>query len=426
MKKLGNTSILTIFLLTSSFSFGQTFLNASKKYIQTFDEINSETLSNHIDGIADSARIIGLGEVSHYTKECYELKHAIINRLIEKGFDALVLEVDFGQALLWNNYVVDGSGNVDSLIAQSGWFTYRTEEFKNILISIREHNLSAEKPFQVFGMEMTAMNYNFDWLLSYFKNADKAESLIDRLTEERTTVAFQQHTDQEKLSYWELYYELNDYLAENNSILNKLKGENSYQIALRFCEIVRQYATYISQDEFFLKVEFRDQFSTRNVLWCLDHLGEESKIAIWAHNGHVVKKSVLFQYDVLGNYLSDWFGEAYYSIGFTFNEGDFGAFGPDGFTKFTLPNVTIPSLTKDFDNHGSSFLLFDIRSNLSSKKRKFKKLFGSELPIRRDISESYNQDTNANPMMDIDLSNSYDCLIYIDHTNYPTTIDWEY
>ena len=98
-------------------STAQSFLKDSKPYIKPFDQLDAPILMDHIDQIADQARIVGLGEVSHYTKECYQLKHQIIKKLIEKGFQALVLEVDFGQALLWNAYVTKGEGDLDQLVA---------------------------------------------------------------------------------------------------------------------------------------------------------------------------------------------------------------------------------------------------------------------------------------------------------------------
>jgi erythromycin esterase len=420
--KLRLLILSALFLITCQL-YSQSFLRDSKDFILPFDNIDAKLLSNHIAKIADSARIIGLGEASHYTKECYELKHQIIKKLIEKGYDALVLEVDFGQAVLWNDYVTNGKGNVDELVAQSGWFTYRTQEFKNILIDIRKHNLTADKPFQVFGMEMTAMNYNLDWLAEYFtKHFDSTNKFIATLKEERTIVAFQQHEEAEIKAYWNLYYAVKSMLTENEQLLVTNGGENNFEIANRIAEITRQYATYISQDEFLLKVELRDQFSTRNVLWSLNHLGEDSQIAIWAHNGHVAKKSVLFSYDILGHYLSEWFGEAYYSIGFTFNEGEFGAFSSNGFKRWNLPSITTASVTKELDSYQSPYLLFDIRENLK-KEIDMDSPLRQEMPIRTDVSESFSDETN--PMMRINLPESYDCLIYIDKTNFPTTIDWK-
>ena len=404
-------------------AFGQSFIQDAKDYLFPFKEVGDQVLLNHIAKIADSTRVIGLGEVSHYTKECYELKHQIIKKLMAHGFQALILEVDFGQALLWNEFVTKGIGDLDQLIAQSGWFTYRTEEFKNVLLDIRNYNLQAEQPFQVFGMEMTAMNHNLAWLSNYFSAHLRSNSdLIAELNKERTIVAFQPHAQAEVLSYWALYYSLQDALATNEAILIEKGGEAAYEIAKQITEITRQYATYVAQDEFLFKVEIRDQFSTRNVFWCLDQLGEDSKVAIWAHNGHIAKKSVLFSYDILGYYLQKWMGTQYYAIGFTFNEGAFGAFSSNGFQKWQLPPVTEPSLTKDLDAYESPFVLLDIQTNLKETENG-ENIWRQEIPIRTDISESFSAENDQ--MMTINLANSYDCLLYIDQSNYPTTIKWE-
>ncbi|MCH2231586.1 MAG: erythromycin esterase family protein [Crocinitomicaceae bacterium] len=423
MKKI-QILITLIFILNISLAIGQSFLRDSKEYIFPFKAIDDNVLLQHINEVSESARIIGLGEVSHYTKECYQLKHQIINTLINKGFDALILEVDFGQSLLWNDYVTNGIGNLDTLIAESGWFTYRTQEFKNLLLDIRNYNRSADKPFQIFGMEMTAVNNNLLWLSKYFeKYLSSEDELIKLLNQERTVVAFQSHNKSEILSYWELYYRLNETLVKNEKHLVAIGGQMNYEIAKRNTEIARQYSTYISQDEFLLKVEIRDQFSTRNVFWSMDMLGEDSKVVIWAHNGHVAKESVLFSYDILGYYLNKWLGEQYYSIGFTFNEGEFGAFSSNGFKKWTLPPVTSESLTKDFSTYKSPFLLFDIESNLTLEDISNYSPLKNDVPIRTDVSESFSEENTG--LMDINLSITYDCLIYIDKTNYPTTIEWK-
>ncbi|MEM9052473.1 MAG: erythromycin esterase family protein, partial [Bacteroidota bacterium] len=116
------------------------------------------------------------------------------------------------------------------------------------------------------------------------------------------------------------------------------------------------------------------------------------------------------------------FGEYYYSVGFTFNEGEFGAFSSDGFKRWQLSAVNEPSLTKELDALNSPYLLLDLRENIAAISDK-KSILYKEMPIRTDVSESFSEDNGG--MMTIDLSNSYDCLIYIDKTSYPTTIEWK-
>lgn len=414
---------LLICLCSSQALTAQSLLKDSKDFLVPFEKVDSKVLARHVKKLDKNIRIVGLGEVSHYTKECYQLKQTLILELIKKGYDGLVMEVDFGQALLWNDYVTEGKGDLDQLVAESGWFTYRTEEFKSLLRQIRKHNLKSKKPFRVYGMEMTAMNHNLNWLDHYFtEHLPQATELLKQLKTERTIVAFQYHDKKEVLSYWDLFYALREALATYEEEL-KLKGGNqNYQIAQQIAEITRQYATFISHDDFGLKVEFRDQFSTRNVLWSMNQLGENSRIAIWAHNGHVVKKSVIFNYDILGYYLNQIFGEAYYAIGFTFNQGEFGAFSSDGFKRWKLKPVKSASWTKELNAQQTPFLLFDIRQNLEKLgKRTSGPLFEMH-PIRRDIAESHREENAL--LMDIHLARSYDCLIYFEESNFPTTIPW--
>jgi len=247
--------------------------------------------------------------------------------------------------------------------------------------------------------------------------------LIELLKQERRIVAFQTHEQQEVLAYWELYYTVQDFLKDNATTLLKAGSETDYAIANRIAQIIRQYATYIAQDEFLLQSALRDQFSLRNVNWCLDQLGTDSKIAIWAHNGHVAKKAVQANYDILGYYLSEWFGDAYYSIGFTFNSGTFGAFSNNGFGRWELPPVETPSLTQALSQYNSPFLLFDLRSNLKVVQDRPKSPLSQAMPTRTDLSEFYREGQPL--MMSINLSNSYDCLIYMEEIHCPTTIEWQ-
>lgn len=418
--------LISIFICFTYQGFTQSENTLSSEYLHGFNHINDQSFENYIHNIAEEAKIIGLGEVSHYTKECYEFKSKIIELLWDKGYKSLILEVDFGQALKWNDYATKGQGNLDSLIATSGWFTYRTEEFKSLLQSIRQHNMNNanndENPFQIFGMEMTSVQDNIQWIQAFLKNVlEKEAPVYSLLFQDRKMIAFEEFTHEESLDYWRLYNELDLYFEANKVQLIELNGHTNYTIGLQIIEIFRQFASFISQDDFSLKVELRDQFSSRNVAWCMNQIRETDKAIIWAHNGHITKKSVLFNYDVLGHYLNKWYGNSYYSIGFTFNEGDFGAFSDSGFKKWTVPAINEESINRFFQSSKSLFAYYDIRNHLENDKNLNHYIYQKQL-IRRDISEF--QRENAESLMSINLSESYDALIYIEKTNFPTSIDW--
>lgn len=417
MKKL----LPSLFLLTSLFAFGQTPL-LPQDQITAFDAPESDELSQFIEGLAPGHRIVGLGEVSHYTRECYLLKEQIILTLIDQGYDGLILEVDAGQAMIWDDYVSQGIGNLDTIVASSGWFTYRTEEFKQLLGNIRSHNLTAETPFHIFGMEMTATNHTLDRLNEYFSrvHSDSSE-LIELLNQERQIVAFHNHSPEEQLDYWRLYHRLSEELTDNSETYQQVLTADELANAEHLVEMIRQYATYISQDDFSLKSEFRDQFSARNVWWCMNQLGEASQVIIWAHNGHVAHTSPMFNYDVLGHYLRQWYEEEYFALGFTFNQGEFGAYSSDGFKRWAVAPADTVSLTLEFAQVESPFVLLKTREALNADPSPTHPLRQPQL-IRTDISEFLREEWNQ--WMTITVSDLYDAMIYIDETSYPTTIDW--
>ena len=61
--------------------------------------------------------------------------------------------------------------------------------------------------------------------------------------------------------------------------------------------------------------EIRDNYMAENLSWILDN-NPNSKIVLWAHNGHISK-----QRGGMGNNISIKYSDQYYSIGFLTNKG---------------------------------------------------------------------------------------------------------
>ncbi len=62
----------------------------------------------------------------------------------------------------------------------------------------------------------------------------------------------------------------------------------------------------------------RDRTMAANVRAILEQEGEESKVVVWAHNGHIAMTE-----GRMGRYLKEEFGDRVYLIGFEFNRGTF-------------------------------------------------------------------------------------------------------
>src|SRR5439155_20983050 len=65
----------------------------------------------------------------------------------------------------------------------------------------------------------------------------------------------------------------------------------------------------------------RDQAMAANVKWILEQEGPESKIMLWAHNGHV-STAPLGDGESMGAILRKTYGEKMVVCGFSFDQGD--------------------------------------------------------------------------------------------------------
>lgn len=394
----------------------------------TFDAPTAAPWRAVVRDLADERRIVGLGECSHYTKECYDLKGAALEELFGLGFAGLALEVDFGEALRWNEFVLGGEGEARELLARSGWFTYRTEEFAAILESIRAANADRDVPIEVFGIEMTSVQEGLVWLTRTLEESgafddEEGRALLAALGNVAKPIAFERHEFEEREASWALYHRTRNMVEDRRDALRAALGDTDVARVDHMTERLRQFATYVSQDDSSLQAELRDQFSARNVLWFLDQLGDTSRIALWAHNGHIARgPGMVSRYDVLGHYLSRWFGDGYASVGFTFERGEVGAFGPNGFRFVEFGPAPEETFTAHLAALEAPFVALDVRAACASKTELAATLRG-EVLLRTDLGESFSDESPR--VRPVTLAGTYDALVHIATATRPTGIPWE-
>jgi erythromycin esterase len=68
----------------------------------------------------------------------------------------------------------------------------------------------------------------------------------------------------------------------------------------------------------------RDRFMAENIEWILEREGAGSRIAVWAHNGHVATSSGNYM-EWMGSHLRRMYGPQLVVFGFAFNQGEFQA-----------------------------------------------------------------------------------------------------
>src|SRR5262245_30393489 len=97
--------------------------------------------------IVGDARVVGLGESSHFLHEIYEINHRLTRFLVERmGFTAFALESSWPDGLRMAEWVRTGAGDLDELLSHSvSWRWGTSEEVRALFQWLRARN-AAGKP----------------------------------------------------------------------------------------------------------------------------------------------------------------------------------------------------------------------------------------------------------------------------------------
>jgi erythromycin esterase-like protein len=91
------------------------------------------------------ARIVALGEPTHGSHEVFQMKHRLLEFLVEEmGFSIFSIEANMPESFRLNEYVLDGRGDPSALIRGMYFWTWSTEEVREMVEWMRRHNAVPE------------------------------------------------------------------------------------------------------------------------------------------------------------------------------------------------------------------------------------------------------------------------------------------
>jgi erythromycin esterase len=283
-----------------------------------------------------NAKLVALGEATHGTKEFFQMKHRIFKYLVEYcQHKAFGFEADFAESLYFDNYICKGEGDLEELmITKMHFWTWRTEEVKQLLEWMKDYNTGRreEEKIHYYGIDCQYTTYQPEFIQEHL------ERTFPVLWETAAPV-LEQARELSNYDSQETYIDLKTQLEslENQLIANKdliianssLKEyEITKQLFNNFKQVfIKKYHSAIED----YRVNWRDQFMAENALWIADFLGQDTKITLWAHNGHVAKNSSLRDAagyapgEPMGYHLNEELGNQYQVVGFSFSLGSFTA-----------------------------------------------------------------------------------------------------
>ncbi|MAX32103.1 MAG: erythromycin esterase [Halomonadaceae bacterium] len=130
---------------------------------------------------ADRAFVL-LGEASHGTAEFYRLRGEITRRLIEEaGFEAVLVEADWPDALRLNRFVADRSG--DTLMGAFGDFQrfpqwmWRNVEVRDFIAWLANYNAAIHgAPVGFHGLDLYSLHRSAEAVIAYLEGIDAEQA----------------------------------------------------------------------------------------------------------------------------------------------------------------------------------------------------------------------------------------------------------
>src|SRR5436853_6359760 len=86
-----------------------------------------------------NARIVAMGEATHGTREFFQLKHRMLEFLVEKkGFTVFGIEANWPESLAINDYVLNGTGEAAEVTDSLYLWTWSTDEVLDMIVWMRK------------------------------------------------------------------------------------------------------------------------------------------------------------------------------------------------------------------------------------------------------------------------------------------------
>jgi erythromycin esterase len=330
------------------------------------------------DALAD-ARIIGLGEATHGTREFFQLKHRIVRYLVqEQGLRLFAMEANLPETMALNDYIVNGEGDPTTALNGTHFWIWTTESVLALMEWLREFN--EDRPLddrvRFYGIDAQYTTGAVECLGEFLAMADPDlhEELRATLaaTDDGGDINEQYMSDHDPEATERLLNRLGAAFEENREAFVDAMSERETAIArrcLRVVEQARERRVARETDNQEAAMVVRDEAMVENLAWALNHAGHDRAV-VWAHDGHVCRTvNIGARVDPapsLGSNLAKRYGDDYYALGFDFLGGSFRAIGvrltPESrLDTWSLDAPPADSITRVFAATGSdlAFLVFD-------------------------------------------------------------------
>jgi erythromycin esterase len=231
--------------------------------------------------IAD-ARIVALEEASHLNREFYQVKHRMVEFLVdEMDFTVFAIEATFTGALELNDYVLTGNGDPQRALAALVYPAWNTEEGLALVNWMREYNSTHEKKVKFYGFDnkpatgsakavyrylrKTNGTNDYDQVLSIMMNPWTAGQLNSGPKEEihgakKEIKSLITHLERQQPAY-----------AQRTPSEQEIQDQKEWKLAGQHARVLLQHVRFYGAPSISKASDLRDRSMAQNVRWLMDY-----------------------------------------------------------------------------------------------------------------------------------------------------------
>jgi erythromycin esterase len=414
-----------LFTTSNSQSYGQPPKNYLQPIVPTQIGQKIDDLS-FLDSWIKKPKVVGLGEVTHGTKEIFQFKSRLVQYLaLKKKAQAIVIEANMADCFGINQYITTGEGNPSELIRNLRIATMNYKEYVDLLVMLKDINLSRKQQDKIefWGYDVQAPQAAAKMAMDYFeKNGlilpDTVKNVVTALIKTGNNI-FAINPKNVPV-YSKAIDSLYTMVAAHKATMLNTNNKAIFLFHERLIYVVKQsfvlFTAKSQMDAFFM----RDKLGFENIKWIIE-AKKKHPVIFWAHNAHVLKKELLYdKFVTTGNCLADVYKGDYVAIGSVFYEGTVRAIKDEKLRKYE--DIEMPTAEA---NSAEAFLAaqpyenYFLHIGIASKVRPWTKVL-TDSTVIRSIGSAYQPTQPGRNYRKTLFSQQFDLLFFIRKSSAPT------
>jgi erythromycin esterase len=358
--------------------------------------------------VVGSARVVGLGEATHGTREFFQMKHRLLEYLVsELGFSVFAIEANWPESEAVDEYVRTGQGDPAKALAGLYFWTWNTEEVLDLIRWIRQWNsVPGHRQVRFYGIDVQVGAVAAKHLAARLGQIDAAlaAEVGPALAKLATGNRGEAPDGQTLTALAAALPRIAERLPEPASA-----ADRQALVDRQYVRVLQQYIKLQSDPGTYARA--RDRAMADNLRWIADVAEPGSRIVLWAHNGHIMNTSD--PVPLLGHHLEAELGKDYLSVGFLFHYGAFQAIDQVGYglKELTIGPPPAGTLEDTFQRAGLPLCFLDLRRLPPSGP--VSEWFRRSQVVRK-IGSTFTSE--ADMATEVVLPDLYEAVIYIEAT----------